>query len=107
MRFLSGGGSGGMMDTSLQVCSNQACSILVKSTVCVSIHSCISRRVNWCSLASFCNSVNNCVLSETHNLLDDGSSVGQVIDLSCCCLIACKSASLCFHRVSQKCFQRG
>src|SRR6267378_7218745 len=52
---LGGGERGGMTDTSLQVCSIHVCSSVVKSFPCVSIHSCISIRVNWCLHANSCN----------------------------------------------------
>ncbi len=45
VKFLGGGGRGGMTDTSLRVCFNQVCSSFVRSIVCVSIHSRISTRV--------------------------------------------------------------
>ncbi len=103
IRFLGGGGRGGMTDTSLRVCPSQFCSILVRSVVRVSIHSCISTRVIWHSLANLCNSTNSCVFSEIHNSSDDGSTVSWIINLRCYRFIACKIASSCFHHVSWKC----
>src|SRR6266404_4146452 len=94
-RSLGGDGKGGMTDTSLQVCFIQICSICVRSAVCVSIHSCISTNVIWHSLASLCNSVSNCSLSEVHDLSNDGNSVGWVVNLCCRCFIERKMASSC------------
>src|SRR6266404_3068437 len=95
-----GDGRGGMTDTSLRVCFNQVCSSLVRSPVCVNIHSLISTRVICCFLASLCNSSNSCVLSEVHNSSDDGKAIGWIVNLRCCFFIERKMASLCFRRAS-------
>src|SRR6266404_1166769 len=102
IRSLGGGGRGGMTDTSLRVCSNQACFISVKFAVCVSIRSHISTKVIRCPLAILCNSTSSWVLSEVHNSLDDGSAVGWIVNLHCRRFIECKMASLCLHRASQE-----